>query len=151
MKENLFTPSDEKISQAANRSKNKAEEYLHDAEKTRGLVEEAVKKTNAREPGSAINRNFWSQLRAFIRMLKAYANKEYTVVPWGSLAMVAGTVLYFVSPIDLILDWLPVAGLVDDAAVLVFVFRQVRNDIEKFQNWEADRNSPGQQIIDLKN
>lgn len=149
MSENPFTPSEEKISQAVNRSKNKAEEYLHDPERTRDLVEEAVRKTNAREPGSKLDPDFWSQLKAFNRMVKAYINKEYTVVPWASIAMVAGSVLYFVSPIDLILDWLPLAGLVDDAAVLVFVFRQIRNDIEKFQQWEATRDSPGQQIIDL--
>lgn len=149
MSENQFTPSEEKISRAVDRSKTKAEEYLHDPDKTRNLVEEAVRKTNAREPGSTINRDFWSQLKAFNRMLKAYITKQYTVVPWGSIAMVTGTIIYFVSPIDLVLDWIPVAGLVDDAAVMVFVFRQVSNDIEKFQNWEADRESPGQQVIDL--
>lgn len=149
MSENPFTPSEDKISRAVDRHKNKAEEYLHDPEKTKILVEEAVRKTNSREPGSTINRDFWSQLKAFNRMLKAYVNKQYTVVPWGSIAMVAGTIIYFVSPIDLVLDWIPVAGLVDDAAVMVFVFRQVRNDIEKFQKWEADREAPGQQVIDL--
>jgi uncharacterized membrane protein YkvA (DUF1232 family) len=149
MSENPFTPSEEKISRAVERHKNKAEKYLHDPDKTRDLVEEAVRKTNAREHGSTINRDFWSQLKAFNRMLKAFINKQYTVVPWGSIAMVAGTVLYFVSPIDLVLDWIPVAGLVDDAAVLVFVFRQVSKDIEKFQKWEADRDTPGQQVIDL--
>ncbi|HOW91811.1 MAG TPA: DUF1232 domain-containing protein, partial [Anaerolineaceae bacterium] len=82
-------------------------------------------------------------------MLKAYINKEYTVVPWASIVLVAGTVLYFLSPIDLILDWLPLAGFVDDAAVLVFVFRQIRVDLEKFQAWELARFNPGQQIIDL--
>jgi len=82
-------------------------------------------------------------------MLKAYLNKEYTIVPWASIAMVAGAVLYFVSPIDLLLDWIPVAGLVDDAAVLVFVLRQIRSDLEKFQMWEEAKKTPGQQVIDL--
>ncbi len=149
MKENPFTPSEDKISEAVNRSKTKAEEYLHDPEKSRGLVEDAVRKVYDREPGSSISRDFWSQLKAFNRMLKAYINKEYTIVPWASISMVAGALIYFVSPIDLILDWLPVAGLVDDAAVMVFVIRQIRNDLEKFQHWEGTRNIPGEQIIDL--
>ena len=51
--------------------------------------------------------------------------------------------------LDLPLDWLPLAGFVDDAAVLVFVFRQIRVDLEKFQAWELARFNPGQQIIDL--
>ena len=149
MNESPFTPSEKKISDAVNRSKTKAEEYLHDPEKSRGLVEEAVRKANEREPGSKISKDFWSQLKAFTRMLKAYINKEYTVVPWASIAMATGALIYFVSPIDLLLDWIPVAGLVDDAAVLVFVLRQIRSDLEKFQLWEEARKSPGQQVIDL--
>ncbi len=149
MSENLFTPSEKKINEAVNRSKTRAEEYLHDPEKSRILVEEAVKKANEREPGSKISKDFWSQLKAFIRMLKAYINKEYTIIPWASIAMVTGAVLYFVSPIDLVLDWIPVAGLIDDAAVLVFVLRQIRGDLEKFQIWEETKKLPGQQVIDL--
>jgi len=138
-----------KIRDAADRSKTRAEAYLHDSEKSRVLIEEAVRKANEREPGSKISKDFWSQLKTFIRMLKAYLNKEYTIVPWASIAMVAGAVLYFVSPIDLLLDWIPVAGLVDDAAVLVFVLRQIRSDLEKFQMWEEAKKTPGQQVIDL--
>jgi uncharacterized membrane protein YkvA (DUF1232 family) len=149
MSENLFTPSEKKINEAVNRSKTRAEEYLHDSEKSRILVEEAVKKANEREPGSKISKDFWSQIKAFIRMLKAYINKEYTIIPWASIAMVTGAVLYFVSPIDLMLDWIPVAGLIDDAAVLVFVLRQIRGDLEKFQIWEETKKLPGQQVIDL--
>jgi uncharacterized membrane protein YkvA (DUF1232 family) len=149
MKENPFTPSDEQINEAVKRSKNKAEKYLHDADKTRELVEDAVKKADEREPNSRMGKDFWTQLKALIRMLKAYVNRQYTVVPWASIVMVAAAVLYFVSPIDLILDWIPLAGFVDDAAVLVFVIRQIQIDLEKFQQWEASRDEPGKQVIDL--
>ena len=149
MNENSFTPSEKKIRDAADRSKTRAEAYLHDAEKSRVLIEEAVRKANEREPGSKISKDFWSQLKAFTRMLKAYISKEYTIVPWASIAMATGALIYFVSPIDLLLDWIPVAGLVDDAAVLVFVLRQIHSDLEKFQLWEKTRNFPGQQVIDL--
>ncbi len=149
MKESPFTPSEGKIKKAVERSKTKAEEYLRDAKKSREFVEEAYKKAKNNSAVSSLQTDFWSQMKAFIRMLKAYINKEYTVVPWASIVLVAGTVLYFLSPIDLILDWLPLAGFVDDAAVLVFVFRQIRVDLEKFQAWELARFNPGQQIIDL--
>jgi len=149
MTESPFTPSEASIKKAVERSKTKAEEYLRDAKKSREFVEEAYKKAKNNSASSSLQTDFWSQLKAFIRMLKAYLNKEYTVVPWTSIVLVAGTVLYFLSPIDLILDWLPLAGFVDDAAVLVFVFRQIRLDLEKFQAWEIARVNPGQQIIDL--
>lgn len=149
MKESPLTPSEDKIREAVNRSKTRAEEYLHDAKKSREFVEDAYRKANNKSATSTLQTNFWSQIKAFIRMLKAYINKEYTVVPWASIVLAGGAVLYFLTPIDLILDWLPLAGFIDDAAVLVFVMRQIRLDLEKFQAWELARVNPGRQIIDL--
>jgi uncharacterized membrane protein YkvA (DUF1232 family) len=63
--------------------------------------------------------------------------------------MVTIAILYFVSPIDLIPDWLPLAGFVDDAAVILFVIRQLKQDIDGFLAWENAQKNPGEQIIDL--
>jgi uncharacterized membrane protein YkvA (DUF1232 family) len=82
-------------------------------------------------------------------LLRAYTKREYTVVPWGSIVMVTIAILYFVSPIDLIPDWLPLAGFVDDAAVILFVIRQLKQDIDGFLAWENAQKNPGGQIIDL--
>jgi uncharacterized membrane protein YkvA (DUF1232 family) len=38
--------------------------------------------------------------------------------------MITGAIIYFVTPIDLIFDWIPLLGFIDDAAVVVFVIRQ---------------------------
>jgi uncharacterized membrane protein YkvA (DUF1232 family) len=48
-------------------------------------------------------------------------------------------IIYFVSPIDLIPDFIPVAGYVNDAAVIAFVVRQVKIDLDKFTAWEAEQ------------
>jgi uncharacterized membrane protein YkvA (DUF1232 family) len=65
--------------------------------------------------------------------------------------MLVGAVIYFVSPIDLMPDWFPLSGLIDDAAVLVFVIHQIQTDLGKFQAWEAERNtSNAEKVIDLQ-
>lgn len=147
-----FVPSDEQISEALNRSKVRAEEYLHDPDKSKQLLEQAVNKANRNQDANRVSRlpqsDFWAQLRAFFRLLKAYTRREYTVIPWGSVLIVAAAIVYFVSPIDLLLDWLPLLGFVDDAAVLVFVINQIRSDLDKFLIWEANQ-LPSNQIIDL--
>jgi len=148
MSENPFSPSEDQIKNAVNRTKTRAEEYLHDPDKSRSLLDQAVKKANKTEQTHSTQSDFWSQLKAFFRLLKAYINKEYTVVPWASIVLVTVAILYFLTPIDLILDWLPLVGYVDDAAVIVFVIRQIKVDLDKFQQWEATKSLPGQQIID---
>ncbi|HRS73717.1 MAG TPA: YkvA family protein [Anaerolineaceae bacterium] len=149
MSEGVTPPSEEQIRDAVNRRKTKVEEYLQDPDKTRRLLEEAVHKANDHEGKPGQKPDFWMQLKAFFRLLRAYTNREYTVVPWGSIVMVTIAILYFVSPIDLIPDWLPLAGFVDDAAVILFVIRQLKQDIDGFLAWENAQKNPGGQIIDL--
>jgi uncharacterized membrane protein YkvA (DUF1232 family) len=43
-----------------------------------------------------------------------------------------------VSPIDLIPDFIPVAGYIDDAAVIVFVPAQIKADLDNILQWEAE-------------
>ena len=57
-------------------------------------------------------------------------------------------IIYFVVPIDLMPDWIPLAGFVDDAAVLVFVIAQIKSDLDKYLKWEADKED-NPDIIDL--
>ena len=148
MPENVTPPPDDRVREAVDRNKTRAEEYLHDPDKSQQLLEEALKKANRNQASHQFQTDFWSELKAFFRLLQAYIRREYTVVPWASIVMVTAAIIYFVSPIDLILDWIPLAGFIDDAAVLVFVLRQVKIDLAKFQEWEQTRD-PSQQIIDL--
>lgn len=43
-------------------------------------------------------------------------------------------------PLDLIPDFLIGLGFGDDAAVLVFVFKQISNDLEDYKIWKAEQN-----------
>jgi len=83
----------------------------------------------------------WNNLKALLRLFKAYLSREYTSIPWGSIVMVVIAILYFVSPLDLVFDWIPLAGFVDDAAVIAFVLKQINNDIETFLKWEKVKKS----------
>lgn len=74
-----------------------------------------------------------------VRFVKAWAREEYRGVPWRTLVYAVGALLYFVSPVDLIPDWIPVLGLTDDVAVVVAVVRAIRKDLDRFARWEAAR------------
>ena len=76
---------------------------------------------------------------AFFRMIRAYAKRKYTGIPWESLVLVVAAVIYFVSPIDLIPDFIPIVGYVDDAAVIGFVAWSIRSDLGNFRAWEASQ------------
>ena len=101
--------------------------------------------------GSKMNQVNWSevqreqvklQLFTIGRLAKAYAQGHYREIPWKTMLIVLGAIIYFVNPIDLLPDLIPVAGLTDDFAVLVWVYNALGTEIEKFQLWESSRARP---------
>lgn len=70
------------------------------------------------------------------RLIKAYALGQYRDVPWKTILLIVAAVIYFMNPLDLVPDIVPLTGLADDFAVLVWVYNSVSNEIEKFIAWE---------------
>lgn len=79
------------------------------------------------------------QLGLLTRLLKAYASGEYRAVPWNTLVRMIAVLIYFVSPIDFIPDLLPIVGLTDDIALLMWLFGAVKGDLDKFEQWESQK------------
>jgi uncharacterized membrane protein YkvA (DUF1232 family) len=84
-------------------------------------------------------RQAWDDLQVLVRLVRAYARGEYREVSRGTMLLVVGALTYFISPIDAILDHIPLSGFLDDAAVLAWVLSEVRAEIEAFRAWEMAR------------
>ncbi|MEX2579685.1 MAG: YkvA family protein [Verrucomicrobiales bacterium] len=116
-------------------AESKAKEYAKDPEKLKGLFQDAAEKSK-----NAPNRQFgetWAYLQAMIRLIRAYAKGDYRAIPWNSLVMIVFAIIYFVSPIDAIPDWIPVAGFLDDALIVSLALKQVKGDLDAFMEWEV--------------
>jgi uncharacterized membrane protein YkvA (DUF1232 family) len=53
-----------------------------------------------------------------------------------TLGIIGGGLLYFIIPMDLIPDYLPVVGYLDDLAVLTTIVNSLHEEIEKYRNWK---------------
>jgi uncharacterized membrane protein YkvA (DUF1232 family) len=87
------------------------------------------------EAGRRIGTGFLNQLRSLFRLTKAYTKGDYREIPYRSLAIAVGALLYFINPMDLIPDFI-LTGLLDDAAVVGMVMASLKNDIDAFTRWE---------------
>jgi uncharacterized membrane protein YkvA (DUF1232 family) len=56
--------------------------------------------------------------------------------------MIIGALLYFMMPIDLIPDFIPVTGLADDISIILLVFSSINSDIEAFLEYERSAGQP---------
>jgi uncharacterized membrane protein YkvA (DUF1232 family) len=75
----------------------------------------------------------------FGRLVRAYALGRYRDIPWKTILLILAAIFYFVNPIDLLPDMLPVTGLTDDLGVLMWVYHTVNKEIDKFLTWEKSQ------------
>src|SRR5207248_2403807 len=99
------------------------------------VVEDASRKLEA-EGNHGPLKSVLAEVGALFRMIRAYAKGRYTAVPLESVVLGVAALVYFLSPIDLIPDPIPVIGYVDDAAVIGFVLLAIRSDLNDFRAWE---------------
>ena len=71
----------------------------------------------------------------FISLLRSYIRKEYKEIPLGTIVAVVAALAYFLAPVDVIPDFIPGFGFVDDASVIAFCFLSCKNDIDNYRKW----------------
>jgi uncharacterized membrane protein YkvA (DUF1232 family) len=54
---------------------------------------------------------------------------------WPARMLIVAALVYFICPADLIPDPLP-GGYADDAAVVTLVFRELADEVAKYQRWK---------------
>jgi uncharacterized membrane protein YkvA (DUF1232 family) len=89
-------------------------------------------------PNSRI-RELGDRIKLLGRLVRAYATGSYREISVGNIVLIVAAILYFVTPIDLIPDAVPGAGLVDDATVLAFVLAKLEIELDRFSSWERSR------------
>ena len=124
-------------SAAFNQAQTKAEQYAKDPKKLGKLFEEAAKKSTQTSRGPF--GETWAYLQAMIRLIRAYATGDYRDITWQSLVIVVLAIVYFVSPIDVIPDFVPFIGFLDDALVISWAVQQVKDELDAFMAWEVSK------------
>ena len=76
---------------------------------------------------------FLDDIKLYFKMLGDIFTGKYKKIPVGTIAAIVGTLLYVLSPVDLILDFVPVIGYLDDAAILAACLNFTRFDVEEYK------------------
>lgn len=102
------------------------------------LLQQALRKTQTMGASSALNT---LRLRIVLlgRMVKSYAVGDYKDMSMRSVLVILATLVYFVLPIDLVPDFLPLVGFTDDIALVVFIFQRLQEEIDRFEQWEKNK------------
>ncbi|MGT2811614.1 DUF1232 domain-containing protein [Streptococcus minor] len=110
----------------------KAENLLKDDSKMEPFLEKIEKKIKWIP---FLGQEFKS-IPILISMVRSYWKKDYTKVPKKTILAIISALIYFLSPIDVIPDWIPFLGQVDDALVIATCWNWVNKDIEDYRQWK---------------
>lgn len=80
--------------------------------------------------------------KVLLRMLKAWGTGNYKEIPWRTLWLSTLSVIYFVSVVDFIPDFILGVGFIDDFALISWVLSSIKEDLEKFKDFENQNPSP---------
>lgn len=72
-------------------------------------------------------------------MLKDYRKGEYTDIPWFSIGAIGLILLYVFNPMDILPDFLPGVGYVDDFALFTVAVRFLQTDLHSYLDWKIDQ------------
>ena len=110
-----------------NMSEAEGREKIKDAQdKEKSILEKAKKLDKAKF------RKLFNQIMLFIELLRDYKSKKYVKIPWTSLAVAAFALLYFLNPFDIIPDYIPGIGYLDDAVVVAGLLKSIQVDLLKY-------------------
>lgn len=77
-----------------------------------------------------------ADFRMMLDMIKATFAGEFKLSA-KAMAIIGGAVLYVISPVDAIPDFLPIIGWTDDIAVIGLALKMVSDEIERYKSWKA--------------
>ena len=123
-------------------SEKVAEILIKDKQKTTNTVNEAMEKASKYKKQLE---KVWEYLQLFFSIVKDYINGSYKEIPLTTIVSIVASLLYLISPIDFIPDFIPGIGLIDDVFVIGLVISSATNDLDKYKEWKESKSSKNNQ------
>ncbi len=114
----------------------KAAKYVNDPREARRLLNEAVNKAAQNKSGPL--KEIWDSLQTLFSLLKDWISGDYRALPSKALLLTLAGIVYFVTPIDIIPEFIVGLGLLDDAVILGWIISQIGRELEEYRLWKRN-------------
>ncbi|WP_051203246.1 YkvA family protein [Hugenholtzia roseola] len=88
---------------------------------------------------NSLGKDLKEKVFLLVRMVKALVTGRYKNLPINTLVRIVAVLIYFVSPIDLLPDFLPFLGFADDITLIVWLLDSINQDVIQFEAWEKEQ------------
>lgn len=83
----------------------------------------------------------WKNILLLINVVRDWKDGTYRDIPKRTIILVVAALLYLITPVDMVPDFIPLTGLLDDITVIGFVIKQVSQELEKYKAWKESQTS----------
>ena len=104
------------------------------------LIHEEEKLQEKLKDSSHLER-FAKDLMLFMSLIKDYYKGNYRDIPYKTISAGVVGLLYTLNPVDIIPDFIPFIGHIDDALVLTFCLKLIEKDLQKYQTWKQSQSA----------
>ena len=105
------------------------------------LLHEAYQKLSSAEDQKGGFARIKETMFTFMRLVRNFTSGRYRQISRKSIIIGVATLLYLVLPIDLIPDFIPVLGLMDDLSLMTWFIQAFQDELGRYKAWE------GQQVL----
>ncbi|WP_251967856.1 DUF1232 domain-containing protein [Parabacteroides sp. AD58] len=108
---------------------SKADDYVHTPKKLQFLIPEIknyVCKNGIKDAKGEIT--------LIISYIRDISTGKYSDYNGKSLLMLVAGMIYLLTPLDIVPDVLPLVGFADDAAVITWLFKEFREELDHYRN-----------------
>jgi len=110
------------------------ESIIRQEQKLVELVQNVVAKISRVGDNPKVQK-FLKPIQIFVRMIKAHFRGDHKIA-LSTLGLIVLALVYFISPVDFIPDFLGFFGFADDLSVVMAVYAKVKDEVDSFLDWE---------------
>ena len=134
--------SEDQAKKALNDKEREAEKLLNDSAQTHETLKKAEGLLDKLRKMPAIGK-LVDDIATAIELVKDFIDGRYRRVPTPVIISTLAGLLYIISPIDIIPDFIPVFGWVDDALVFTLVlYAGLSAELSKYRKWKEPQKEP---------
>lgn len=105
------------------------DEHVKKAAESADKLKEKLKDTKALS-------KFFDELMLLVSLVTDFWKGHYRKIPYKAIAAIAFTILYVMNVVDLVPDFIPGLGLLDDATIVGLCLKLVSYDMEQYKLWK---------------
>jgi uncharacterized membrane protein YkvA (DUF1232 family) len=98
---------------------------------------ESAEKLKEKVKNSKNLSGLFDDLMLLSSLVKDYWKGRYRKIPYKAIAAIVFTILYVLNVVDLVPDFIPGLGLLDDATIVGLCLKMVSTDIEQYKIWKT--------------